>query len=105
MDGVDGAPASAGAPRPSERQRMVRKEVAYQLAISGTEAISRRTLRGSLPRGTSRRRDSGLSGDNDVSTTFRDVLRDMEREGWIERGEDVVVILDRDALWRVYATG
>lgn len=78
--------------------RRIAGEVAELLATSPEDRVYRRALRGLLPEGTLRPRPDG-GQRNDVSTRLRDALRAFEREGWVARDEEAVVILDRAALW------
>lgn len=78
--------------------RGVAGEVADFLATSPDDRIFRRELRRLLPEGRTWERANG-GQHNNVSLRLRDALRAFEREGWVARDEEAVVILDRAALW------
>lgn len=93
-EGVSGTKPGA-----SSSSHNVAASLAYTLATSPSDWVSRRDLRATLGEGRVRPRPNG-SGSHDVmSSRLRDALRQFSRAGWIERDEVAVRILDRGALY------
>lgn len=82
------------------------RRVAYALAVFPLDAVQRTTIRAMLPPGTTRqvpqavvRRAGNRRGSkNRVSIDFGQALQVFARKGWIDRGEVMLRIRDRDAL-------
>lgn len=89
----------------------VGRTVAYALAVLGTDAVQRRTLRALLPKGESKPRGLAtrtrqLRGEqikatkNKTSKALGDTLQRFEAWGWLERTPNLVYVRDREALLR-----
>lgn len=98
----------------SVRQFGPARRTAYALAALGLDVVNRATVRALLPPGrirppsdAARRRNSvkrkeGHTGSpkrhNVVSTRFYDALKFFERQGWVQRGAQYVLVKDRAML-------
>lgn len=98
-----------GPPRDGAAQAGPRLTVAWVLVMSGLDVIHRRTLRALLPPGTvkkdrstsaslRRARDGKGVSVNQTSKKFQDGLAAFERSGWIRRGQEYVLVADRQGL-------
>ncbi|WP_405580718.1 hypothetical protein [Streptomyces sp. NBC_01092] len=87
----------------------VGRTVAYALAVLGTDAVQRRTLRALLPKGELKQRGltartRQLRGEqirvtkNKTSKVFGETLQRFEACGWLERTPDLVHVRNRAAL-------
>ncbi len=82
------------------------RRVAYALAVFPADTVQRTTIRAMLPPGTTRqlpqaivRRAANRHGSkNRVSIDFSRALKFFADRGWIDRGEMMLRICDRDAL-------
>jgi hypothetical protein len=88
------------------------RRVSYALAVFPIDTVQRTTIRAMLPPGTTRqvpqvivRRAANRHGSkNRVSIDFGQALKFFADQGWIDRGEVLLRIRDRDAL-RAHALG
>lgn len=84
-----------------------RQQAAYALAVMDIEICHRSTIRAMLPAGTirhlpnpaMRRREGKNTHVNRVSNALQAALKSFEDDGWIQRGEEFVRILDRQKLY------
>lgn len=82
------------------------RRVAYALAVFPIDTVQRTTIRAMLPPGITRqvpqavvRRAANRHGSkNRVSIDFGQALKFFADQGWIDRGEVLLRIRDRDAL-------
>lgn len=85
---------------------------AYALCLLDLDVVARSTIRALLGTGRVRRKHdvayardaargqgAGHSGKNVNSQRFQDALRQFERSGWIRRGQEYLLIIDRTALF------
>lgn len=89
----------------------LRRTVAFALAVLGTGTVQRSTLRALLGRGETKLRgpvsrqrwhlgDRSGIGKNKTTVAFGQALQEFERQGWVERTPESVIVLDRRALLR-----
>ncbi|MFF4836587.1 hypothetical protein [Streptomyces sp. NPDC001315] len=87
----------------------LRRTAAFALGSLGMEAVRRSTLRALLPKGETKLRgpiarerwhlsDRNGLGKNKTSVAFGHALQDFERQGWVERIPELVIVRDRRAL-------
>lgn len=87
----------------------LRRAAALALGALGVEAVQRSTLRALLPKGETKRRgpvarerwhlgDKAGLGKNKTSMAFGQALQEFERQGWVERTPESVIVRDRQAL-------
>jgi hypothetical protein len=82
------------------------RRVAYALAVFPIDTVQRTTIRAMLPPGTTRRvqqavvrrADSRHGSKNRVSVDFGQALKFFADQEWIDRGDVLLRIRDRDAL-------
>jgi hypothetical protein len=82
------------------------RRVAYALAVFPIDTVQRTTIRAMLPPGTTRRVPQAIvrkaanrhGSKNRVSIDFGQALKVFADRGWIDRGEVLLRIRDRDAL-------
>jgi hypothetical protein len=89
-----------------------RRRVAFALAVMGLPIVHRNTIRAMLPPGmivnyglqqhlTRQAKATGVyggGGKNVTTKRFQTALWEFEREGWITRGEEFVLVNDRRML-------
>jgi hypothetical protein len=82
---------------------------ACALAILNLNVVQRSTLRAMLPRGETKRRgpvsrerwhlgERKGAGKNKTSIAFGQALQEFERQGWVERTPEFVIVRDHQAL-------
>jgi hypothetical protein len=84
------------------------RRVAYVLSALELETVHRDVLRALLPKGVTKktRNERGKRVSRNVySTRFAEILQRYEQQGWIEREERVVRVVDADGLRHHYLDG
>ena len=82
------------------------RRVAYALAVFPIDTVQRTTIRAMLPPGTTRQVPQAIvrraanrhASKNRVSIDFGQALKFFADQGWIDRGDVLLRIRDRDAL-------
>jgi hypothetical protein len=82
------------------------RRVAYALAVFPIDTVQRTTIRAMLPPGITRQRPQAITrravgrggSKNRVSVDFGRALQFFADQGWIDRGDVLLRIRDRDAL-------